>query len=74
MSSSVSLSLTASLAIMALPPQTPSPLEAPLSTRWLLLLCCSDPPDELSMALAADGVKPVEEIPDMFPNNNETNT
>ena len=50
------------------------PLKAPLSIRWLLLLCGSDPPDELSMALAADGVKPVEEIPDMFPNNNETST
>ena len=68
MSSSFSLSFTVSLAIMALP------LKAPLSIRWLLLLGCSDPPDELSMALAADGVKPVEEIPDMFPNNNETNT
>ena len=66
MSSSVSLSLTASLAIMALPPRPPSPLEAPLSTRWLLLLCCScDPPDELSMAQAEGGVKPVEEIPDI---------
>ena len=59
MSSSFSLSFTVSLAIMALP------LKAPLSSRWLLLLGCSDPPDELSMAQAEGGVKPVEEIPDI---------
>jgi len=67
------------LAIMAFPLSPLSSLKPPVCTRCVLLGCSIEAPDAvLAMAQAEggaeEGVKPVDEMPDISRNNKRTNS